>query len=161
MPNHSAAAVANEFLRIRADRAWPQQMLLQKLAYIAHGWMLAITGQPLIAEASQAWDNGPVYRSLWDHIRDYGYGHSDCRLNEPGTADPIIEDMTDQERAIIEHVWKKYAPMGAAKLSELTHQPDTPWSKAYFGRARNAELSNSDITEHYRQLAQAGRASRQ
>ena len=80
-------------------------MLLQKLVYIAHGWNLAICGEPLIEEAPEAWDNGPVYRSIWDHIRDHGYGGPNCTLTKPDSREPILENLTPVEDSIIQHVW--------------------------------------------------------
>ena len=157
MPDHSARAIANEFLRRRASSAWPQQMLIQKLAYIAHGWNLAINGEPLIEEAAEAWDNGPVYRSVWDHIRDFGYGGPNCELTTPQTGRVISEELSASERSIIDAVWRKYAPRGASRLSQMTHKPDTPWAKAYFGHGRNSPLDNNEIREHYLKLAVAGR----
>jgi uncharacterized phage-associated protein len=156
MSNHSAKAIANEFLKRRASSAWPSQMFIQKLAYIAHGWNLAINGEPLIAEAPEAWDNGPVYRSIWEHVRDFGYRGPNKELTHPETGGIIEEALTGNERQVIDHVWKKYGVRSPNELSGMTHQPGTPWSKAYF-RYRNAPLANEDITDHYINLALAGR----
>ena len=60
---------------------------------------------------------------------------------------------------IIEHVWKKYSNYSASQLSRMTHEPDTPWSLAYFGRGRNTDLVNSEIKKHYVDLALAGRGN--
>lgn len=57
--------IANEFIRrgLREGRAF-DQMQLQKLVYIAHGWCLAFSGEPLTGDRPEAWDFGPVYRRL-------------------------------------------------------------------------------------------------
>lgn len=157
MPNHSAKAIANEFLRRRGSDAGPPQLLIQKLAYIAHGWNLAINGDPLIVEAPEAWDNGPVYRSIWEHIKEFGYGGPNCTLTDPKTGAVIEEALTQNEKNIVDHVWSKYGSMSASELTAITHQKDTPWYKAYYGRYRNAPLINTDIHEHYYNLAMAGR----
>jgi uncharacterized phage-associated protein len=159
MPAHSAPAIANEFLRRRADSTWPPQMLIQKLAYIAHGWSLAITGQPLIAEPAEAWDNGPVYRSIWERIKEHWYNGEHCTLVDPVTKLADTATLSDVERQIIEHVWKKYRAKSAGELSRMTHELGTPWHKAYFGRGRNAPLDNAEIKQHYIDLALAGRAA--
>ena len=160
MPNHSSLAIANEFLRRRADTAWPAQMHIQKLTYIAHGWNLAINGEPLVGEVPEAWDNGPVFRTIWDHIRDFGYRGTNCTLANPVTKAEIREPLTPAETAIVDHVWAKYGARSAGELSKLTHEPGTPWSKAYFERGRNASLLDDDIKTHYVELALAGRAAK-
>jgi uncharacterized phage-associated protein len=159
MANYDAAAIANEFLKRRGSSAWPQQMFIQKLAYIANGWNLAINGEPLIIEEPEAWDNGPVYRSLWEHIRDYGYRGPGHTLTVPLTDDVIKADLDPRELAVVDHVWAKYGRLNAAKLSEMTHEPNTPWYNAYFGRGRNAFLDMNDVRNHYVGLAMAGRAT--
>jgi uncharacterized phage-associated protein len=158
MANHSAREIANEFLKRRKSNLQPQQMLIQKLVYIAHGWNLAINNEPLVAESPEAWDNGPVFRSLWDHIRDYGYKGENRELCDQTNNAEFNAVLSQSETAVIDHVWNKYGQLGAAKLSRMTHEPDTPWSKAYFSRGKNAALDNQEIKKHYIDLAMAGRA---
>lgn len=157
MPNHRAVAIANEFLIRRADDAWPQQMYIQKLVHIANGWNMAVNGEPLTEELPQAWDNGPVYRSIWDYIKEHGYRGKYNTLLEPEKKSVIRADLTDNEKRIIDHVWQKYGHLSGDTLSKLTHEPDTPWERAYFGRGRNARLDPEDIRNHYIDLALAGR----
>ncbi|MCI5075253.1 Panacea domain-containing protein [Oricola sp.] len=159
MPNHRAVAIANEFLSRRADEAWPQQMYIQKLVHIANGWNLAVNGYPLVDELPQAWDNGPVFRSIWDHIKEYGFRGKHNTLVDPEKKTVISEELTDNERRIIDHVWAKYGHLSGGQLSKLTHEPDTPWERAYFGRGRNSRLDPEDIRNHYIDLALAGRGS--
>lgn len=160
MPNHNPIAIANEFLRLRADSAWPQQMYIQKLVNAANGWNWAINGGPLADEAPEAWDNGPVFRSIWEHIRDHGYRGEFCMLTHPLTDDAVSADFSDSEKSVIDHVWKKYGRFSASQLSDMTHEPGTPWYKAYFNRGRNSKLDDSDVLKHYIELARAGRDNR-
>lgn len=153
MPEYSPVAIANAFVDI-AGHAMPQ-MKLQKLTYIAHGWNLAITGCPLVSATPQAWDNGPVFRQIWDRIRDLGWSGGKIRDYDGSTPQA---NLTPSEKAIIEHVWKKYGAKSATELSDMTHQPNTPWTRAYYGRGRNASIPNEDIQAHYLALANAGRA---
>ena len=65
--------IAKEFIRLgKADGVSFTQMQLQKLVYIAHGWNLAIDGEPLTHDAPQAWEYVPVHRELWQALRRYG-----------------------------------------------------------------------------------------
>ncbi len=95
MPYHSALAVANEFLRRHQDVSIPAQMQLQKWVFNAHGWNLAINEEPLIGESAQAWDNGPVFRSIWDHIRDNGFGSKTKLLEDPPTGQPYSAEFSE------------------------------------------------------------------
>lgn len=162
-------AIANEFLKLQGQEPGLTQMQLQKLAFIANGWNLAINGEPLIAEDAQAWDNGPVYREMWDHLTRYGSSFikklispatKPSFLNKTPDEKPYAAQLTASERAIIEHVWKKYGRNGAFRLSAMTHQPGTPWHKAYFGRGKNSTIDRDDIEQHYTDLAKAARARR-
>lgn len=153
MPEIPSAAIANAFVDI-AGYALPQ-MKLHKLTYMAHGWNLAIFNEPLVADAPEAWDNGPVFRLIWDRIRDFGLT-KDGKIQKPD-GKPYVALLTPEQKQVIEHVWNKYNSLSQFKLSEMTHQPGTPWTQAYFGRGRNAPLDDSIIREHYRQLALAGR----
>ncbi|UAK25840.1 Panacea domain-containing protein [Sphingomonas nostoxanthinifaciens] len=156
MPDYTPAAVANAFVEI-AGHALPQ-MKLQKLTYIAHGWNLAISGEPLVNDQPEAWDNGPVFRSIWDRMRDLPNG-SGGKVKDYDNSIPMAE-FTRNERAIIDHVWRKYGGKSAYELSEMTHQPGTPWTHAYYQRGRNAKLRNEEIREHYLALARAGRQAK-
>lgn len=153
MADYPSAAIANAFVELNG-RPLPQ-MKLHKLVYIANGWNLAIAGQPLTADRPEAWDNGPVFRLIWDRIRDYGLS-SAGKIRKPDGGEysaPLSRD----ERAVVEHVWNKYKGFGQFALSDMTHQPGTPWTKAYLERGRNAVIKDEDVREHYRQLALAGR----
>ena len=64
---YSAKAIANAFLqRAFNEKKAIGQLKLQKLVYIAHGYYLALTGgNPLVNEPFEAWDYGPVNRTLY------------------------------------------------------------------------------------------------
>ncbi len=151
MPN--SASIANAFVDL-AGTPLPQ-MKLHKLTYMAHGWNLAIANEPLVDDSPEAWDNGPVFRLIWDRIRDYGTDAHGHILRHTGQ--PFSADLSEQQRDIIRHVWNKYRNFSAFQLSDMTHQPGTPWTEAYFNQGRNTVLSNDAIRRHYQQLAMAGR----
>ena len=158
MPNHPATAIANEFLKRRSGTTIPAQMQLQKLVHMANGWNLAVNGQPLVDELPEAWDNGPVFRSIWNHIRDYGFGAKTKQLEDHWTDEPIEANLSENERGVIDHVWNKYRCFNGLELSRMTHEPGTPWSTAYFSRGRNSPIPNDEVRRHYVDLALAGRA---
>ena len=156
MPHYSAAAIANEFLKRMPEGQAHSQIVIQKLTYIAHGWCLAIVGEPLVDEPPQAWDNGPVFRSIWDRFKMFGFG-SKSGLLEGNDGRPFEAHLNAAEADIIDRVWKRYGHLSGRALSDMTHQPGTPWWKAYFDRGRNAELDRDEIRAHFVKLALAGR----
>jgi uncharacterized phage-associated protein len=113
------------------------------LIYFAHGWNLALYGQPLSIERFEAWDYGPVVRRLWERLRRFGskpvtekvadFMIVDGKLKSVVTK---IEDSqsgdesTDAAIGIVRTVWDKYGRFSAVQLSELTHVSDGPWSTA-------------------------------
>lgn len=155
MPEFPSAAIANAFVELNGGPL--PQMKLQKLTYIAHGWNLAISGQPLVSDVPEAWDNGPVFRLIWDRIRDFGLTMQG-KVRAP-SGEVYTAALSPQERAVINHVWNKYRGFSQFDLSDMTHQPGTPWTEAYFGRGRNSPLSNATIRQHYHELALAGRGA--
>ncbi|MFQ5632018.1 MAG: Panacea domain-containing protein, partial [bacterium] len=61
---YDSRLIANYFIDFaRKDGVAISPMKLQKLVYFAHGYYLAITGQPLIEEEIQAWRYGPQRNS--------------------------------------------------------------------------------------------------
>ena len=75
-PPYDSRQVANSLIAIanRHDQSMSIMRLL-KLAYMAHGWALAIIDEPLVNDYVQAWRYGPRYskyllcvstaRSVW------------------------------------------------------------------------------------------------
>ena len=54
---YDAKSIANFFIdRAKESGETLTQMKLHKLIYYAHGWHLALTGEPLIDEPVQAWN---------------------------------------------------------------------------------------------------------
>ena len=161
---HRAVEIANEFLRLPGASGRLTQMHLQKLVYIAHGWNWAINGEPLIGDEIQAWSFGPVVRDLYEHTKFFG----SAPINRPitpddsqvarffgnsGEAAPYSATLTGREQQVIEQVWRRYGGLSAIRLSELTHQPGTPWFLA-FQRGRNTRIDEDVIRALYNELAE-------
>lgn len=160
-----STAIANEFIRLAANEGKQvTQMHLQKLAYIAQGWNLAINHVPLISDEVEAWDYGPVFPILYDHTKYFGSGpitraikYSDNNKIDfffgKDNEKDYVADLDDNERTVIESVWKKYGKYTAFRLSDLTHRPGTPWYETYFSEGKSARIPNERIRSHYRELA--------
>lgn len=163
----SAVEVANEFLSLPEAQGQLTQMKLQKLAYIADGWNWAINDNDLVEENAEAWNYGPVFKDLYDHTKFFGSSPlPPGRLIRPGDNEvmrffggknkrsvPYKAGLSAEQRSVIQHVWSRYGNLSAIELSQLTHQPGTPWFNA-FSRGKNSAISIDDIKMHYQKLAE-------
>lgn len=151
---YPSTSIANYFLERASQEGralTPMQLL--KLVYIAHGWYLGYTGQPLIDDEVQAWRHGPVIKQLYDRIRNFGSGAVRGLLSAsvfggiPQAVGPEVVPMLDG-------VWKNYSRFSGMELSDMTHRPDTPWSIAWHQQGGKgtmfAPISNELIRDHYR-----------
>ena len=154
-------AVANYFLeRARASGEDISPMKLQKLVYYAHGWHLGILGEPLIDEQVEAWQFGPVIRSLYHEFKDFGNQPIDRLATQgagSGFSEPRIPNDPGSTRDILEKVYESYVRFSASRLSMMTHAPGTPWSRTveqYGGNLpRGTDIPHSLIQDHFRRLA--------
>lgn len=164
----SSMAIANEFLKMPGAVGELTQMQLLKLVYIAHGWNLAVNGEPLVSEPVRAWDYGPVIRDLYDHVKFYGSKPIDRLIADtdsevyrffgaiaPKESEVYKADLTVAERDVIQRVWHRYGRYSGPRLSSLTHKPGTPWFQTYFGEGKNAVIPNDRIRDHYISLAKS------
>ena len=162
-------AIANEFVRLAAGEGRAlTQMQLQKLVYIAHGWNLAINGEPLTVDEPEAWEYGPVYKELRRSLRSYGRDQVTREINNCEYVPGAFEDepdraalaaLSDAERAVIARVYRDYGKFHAFQLSALTHRAGTPWTKVYAGGSGKFDgIPAHMIREHFVELARTNRA---
>ncbi len=114
------------------------QMHLHKLLYYAQGWSLASRGQRLFDEPIQAWVHGPVVPSVYPVFADYD--SSPIAPHEARDA-----GITDEDRAFVETVWRRYGRYSAWRLREMTHS-EAPWQSAR-GRTPEGSASKAIISD--------------
>lgn len=153
--------IANYFL----DRAAQEErrltvLKLLKLVYIAYGWSLALREERLFNERIEAWQHGPVIPSIYHEFKHSGsnpiiansvtvdFQEKDGKL-ALDVQTPRVPQSDHDTLYILDTVWKSYKDFPAWTLRELTHQPDTPWSKVYREGSRGIILQDEDIREHY------------
>jgi uncharacterized phage-associated protein len=156
---HLAVEISNEFIDLAKGSGGLTQMQLQKLVFIANGFYAAFKGEPLVKDTFEAWDFGPVARDLREHTQYYG----SRKITDPISRDdkdfsylltgkrnyePYRANLDAAKKSIVEAVFSRYGDMDGSALSRLTHQPDTPWHKAY-QKGRNTRISLDDVMSHY------------
>ena len=156
MADHSAVNVAYKFLQFADEELCSlTPMQLQKLVYIAHGWSLGILDRPLIADTVNAWKYGPVIDSVYHHFKNF-------RAAPVTFSNELVQHyVTDAgfcstDEDLIRSVWGAYKGMTGPRLSDLTHQPGTPWytvwndrdGKSHYG----AEIDQPTIIQYYKKF---------
>jgi Uncharacterized phage-associated protein len=159
---YSALSVANYFL----SKEPMTVMRLQKLVFYAHGIYLAERGKPLIFDHIQAWKWGPVIPVLYQafkHFKDREITEQATVVMPSGGTSMVVMPVAPPEAsdavAILEDTWRLLGRFSAAKLSNATHQPGTPWHEVYqrsmdeHGKlVPNLRIENERIEAFFRQL---------
>lgn len=95
-------------------------MSLLKLAYISHGWFLALHDRPLFHNPIEAWKFGPVVPDIYFSFKKQGK----IPRQKIDTKKNMIDGMIDD---FLEQIYFIYGSMPAFKLSKLTHVTGGPW----------------------------------
>lgn len=151
-------AVANFFVQKSLETGQEvTPMKLLKLVYLAHGWNLGLFGEPLISEAVEAWQYGPVIPSVYRAFKEYGRARitklaSTFSLNGRYTMPSVVPNIADDDtrtRSLLEEIWQVYGGKDGLYLSAVTHRDGSPWTKT----PPNGIIAQDTIREHYQSLA--------
>ena len=145
---HDARGIANILIKTGIQDRQPRTPLqIVKLTYLCHGWMLGLYHQSLSAQPVEAWQYGPVIPDVYDEVKSYGRKPITELIDFPlANFDFIEEDLVGQ-------VYRAYEDFSGIQLSQITHEPDTPWHKIWNQYGRNTIIPNSLIEEHFAGLA--------
>jgi uncharacterized phage-associated protein len=149
-------SIANYFIKKSWERGTElTPMKLVKLVYIAHGWHLGITQQPLLTEVPQAWQYGPVVPMVYHSFKRYGNKQVTqlySTITTDGPVSPIVNDASIN--LLLDKVWDIYSRYNGVQLSALTHQPNTPWDIVWNQQGgkhkQGAIIPNNIIAAHYK-----------
>ena len=159
---YSPKSIANYFIDLaKASGEGVSPMKLQKLVYYAHGWYAGNTGEPLIDEAVEAWQYGPVIPSLYHEFKRFGSSVVACRATDfegmelcevPSPTEPKIRDF-------LRHIWDSYGRFTGTKLSEMTHAEGSPWDVTWKESQglRGVDIPFERITEHFKNAVEKAR----
>lgn len=155
---YNTKAVANLVLeRAGAKGLALSPMKLQKLIYFAHGWTLTLSDQPLIDEPIEAWQYGPVVESLYHEFKDCGNAPierlaTEFDLNNFERYTPVLDNQ-DKVKVlpIIDKVIEVYGKYSAVQLSNMTHEPDSPWAHVWAEAKgkRNVDIPDDQIRIYF------------
>ena len=121
---HSAIKIGKHFVdRANENKIFDMTPLkLQKIVYIAHGWMLGLYDEPLFSEDVEAWQYGPVVPELYRETKRYK------GINISTLDDERYEvTLKPHEESIVKQTFDKYSVLSGPQLVTLTHKSGTPW----------------------------------
>ncbi len=161
--SHDPQAIANWFYdqSERDGRSDLTPMKLQKLVYFSHGWYLALENAPLISESVEAWRWGPVVPSLYREFKEYGPDTIPRRARdlrfEGGRLmqyEPRIDNAS--VKGFLRVLWNTYKDYTAIQLSNMTHEPGSPWdtvaSKYQYNLPMGINIPNDLIQDYFKKL---------
>lgn len=157
----NALSVANYFIELAHKEGKPIHLLgLVKRVYIAHGFALALLHRGLLDprfDKVEAWKYGPVIPSVYHSFKQYKRDNITqptvmLHQDEFGVYDfitPVID--VEQDKMIVEMVWKRYHDYSDNTLVDLTHMEGSPW-KVCYKEGENREIPDSFTQLYYQKL---------
>lgn len=130
---------------------------LQKMLYYCYSWTLALLNENpddieirLFDEKFEAWVHGPVIRSVYFQLKEYGY--NPVPMNEE-----IVNINNEDVLDILEQVYDIYGEFNGNELESISHQ-ENPWKNARQGlepfEGTDREIRDIDIFEYYNAQAE-------
>lgn len=144
--SHDARAVANVMIEKGLEDGNPLTPLqIIKLTYLCQAWMLAMYGRPMFRQEVQAWQYGPVVSDVYHRVKHHGSG----KVLTPIKSEYEIFDQ--EEKHILNEVYRVYGHLSGLQLSSLTHEIGTPWDRVRkeYPLGYNQAISNDIIQKHY------------
>lgn len=150
MSIHSCFQIANYFIeKAKQECKDLTHMQVQKLVYIAHGWKLAVKGEPLFYEEIYAWPYGPVIPDLFHRLK----GYKKQPIKDPISHQSIMDaSLTDEEKAILDKVWQDYSGYSGEELSAKTHIKNSPWWLTKYSDSPSLVIGDDVIKGYYKDL---------
>lgn len=127
------------------------QKKLQKLVYYAYAWYIVSFNNNvnriknlLFIEKPEAWVHGPVFRTLYDAYRTYGWNNI-----------PKVDNFNFKDKGLekfLDSIWDIFGKYDGDELEVMTHK-ETPWIKARNGISAIApsteKINKEDIYLYY------------
>jgi len=120
---------------------------LQKLLYFAQGRYLAKTGTPLFDEEIEAWQYGPVVRSVYNEYKSCGA--FPITLFDLGSD---YQELPEDIKTFVKAIWDEYGRFSAGYLVNLTHEQGTPWSR-HFQSSGGGVIPKDELRRYFQKNA--------
>lgn len=122
-------------------------LVLQKLLYYINGFYIAFLGESCFVEKCEAWQNGPVYPTIYYLLKEGTLLSID---NLPISIDNP-EILPSKLQVITDAVVKSFGCYSGDKLTKFTHE-EAPWMRAHDNRIENSIIRNEDLREYFKQV---------
>lgn len=124
----SALDVAKYFIDLasKIDENDLTNLKLQKLIYFAQGKYLSKHKSPLFIEQIEAWNFGPVVKSVYETFKS-------CGAFPITTFDVKFDskELPPEIKNFLKEVWDEYSKFSAFYLVNKTHAINGPWYNCY------------------------------
>ncbi|MDA7941975.1 MAG: DUF4065 domain-containing protein [Nitrosopumilus sp.] len=130
-----------------------------KMAFLSHGYTLAIRDRPLFVEEIQAWEYGPVIPALYNALRMHGGAPIphlySCKtlVTSPDLENRMRElgEMFDPENLkVVEKTVEVFRDYKEFQLSYITHMDGSPWRAAYDRGGQFATIEDDELMSYYK-----------
>lgn len=126
-------------------------LAIQKLLYYIQAFSYAINNEFMFIDDCEAWQYGPVYKSIYQELKKYKYNTIEYNKNNQEF------DLTKKELSIINGVLESFGKYSPTTLKEFTHKED-PWKKTRIGldddEGSNRIIEKSLIGAYFTKIAE-------
>lgn len=110
-------------------------MAVHKVVFFAHGWYLATYRKPLVQQNFEAWEFGPVLKSVYSAFKNFGNSPITSRIEHfdliEGKRQIIAANVGEDDVAFVRKIVEVYGPLHAFQLSQLTHRTGGAWDRVW------------------------------
>lgn len=120
---------------------------LQKLLYYCQGWHLAAFGAPIFREEVEAWELGPVVRSVYGRVKGFG----DAAIPPSMIDFENLPALDHDAEWLVQQVWERYARFSGSELVTMTHREEA-WRKNHVAGRPDSIIPRSDLEDWFRHV---------
>lgn len=148
----SAIRVSNNILKRAFEDETPMSpMRLQRVLYFVTCEYAQRTGKPLLDEDFEAWEYGPVIRSLHNKTNSLGGDSFQEYLMDANNKAFAVNEKTAQAfRESLDLIWEATKGFSHVQLARVSTKPSTAWfevtSNAGFGAKIPFDLLKKDLS---------------